>query len=468
MENSQKYRWWFIVLFVLSLTLRLGLAVVNREANDNHMEVVRMIMETRRLPIMFECRECFHPKLFYGTAAALLQSFGIADPTAQIVFVQLLIVAAGMMTLAIIYKFIKAYPSENELLKLAAFALVALNPKLIAINSQASNDTFAILFSTLALYFTYIYLKDSGQKHFWLLVFFILLAVSTKVTSWIAFAAIFLSFLLTLWVQAEKINRKLTYLSLLLVLVLALTTLNPFSQFVTNTQKFGFPIVTRDQRLPFPDLVKQTAHYKNYHFRPGIVSIQDGFFTFKLVELLKYPLTTNGQYGYPPQRTSFWTMLYADSHSLHFQNWPPSWQTQGEENFTVTRVIFLLALPPTLIFISGFLLELFIFLKALFARDKPKIHALGSALFLLATGGYLAFLMLASLLYRDFAFIKLAYILPGLLAFTWVFLRGAERLVSHFRWGQYLLIGWTTALSAFYIWDVLNLTLQLASANLHF
>jgi len=295
-----------------------------------------------------------------------------------------------------------------------------------------------------------------------------LLAVSTKVTGWIAFTAIFLSFLFALWVQTGKISRKLTSLCLLLILVVALTALSPLSQFITNTQKFGAPLVTRDKRLPLPGIFQQTAHYKNYHFRPGIVSIQDGFFTFKLTDLLNYPLTNNGQYDYPPQRTSFWTMLYADAHSLHFQNWPESWQTKGDGNFAISRGIFLLALLPTLVFISGFLLELFTVLKALFTRAGPKIRSLSNALFLLATGGYFAFLMLITLLYRDFAFIKLAYILPGLLAFTWLFLRGADWLVSHLQWSQWLFIGWTTALSAFYICDVFNMILQLSSTKIHF
>lgn len=468
MNKNQKYQFIFIIIAVLAMILRLGLALVNREANDNHMEAVRMIMETYQLPSMFECRECFHPKLFYVTAAELLQGLGVSDPNTQILVIQLLNVVAGALTLAVIYKFIQAYPSDNELLKLAAFALVALNPKFIAINSQASNDSFAILFSTLALYFTYHYLKGPSRKHFWLLVFFSLLAVSTKVTSWIAFTAISLSFLLALCVQAEKISRKLAYLALLLVSVLTLTTLNPLSQFVTNTQKFGSPIVTRDKPLPLPGIFQQTAHYKDYHFRPGIVSIQDGFFTFKLADLLNYPLTSNEEYGYPPQRTSFWTMLYADAHSLHFQNWPASWQTKGGENFTVSRGIFLLALLPTLIFIAGFLLELFTFLKALFTRDTPKIRSLSNALFLLASVGYVAFLMLITLLYRDFAFIKLAYILPGSLAFIWLFLRGAEWLVSRFHRSQWLLIGWVTALSAFYIWDVCSMILQLYLINIRF
>jgi hypothetical protein len=472
MVKNNKYQFGFILIFMLALLLRLGLALVNRESNDNHVEVVRMIMETHRLPVMGECRECFHPKLFYVTAAALLQVFGIHDLTAQIIFVQILNFLAGLVTLAVIARFIKEYPSSNEPLKLAVFVFIALNPKIVAINAQASNDSFAILFTTLALFFNYRFFKNSSLKYLGLLIFFILLAVSTKVTSWIAFVAIFLGFLVHLWVQHEKFSRKLIHLSIPLVTVFILTTLNPLSQFITNTEKFGSPIVSRDKRLPLPGFFAQTTHYKDYYFRPGIVSIQDGFFTFKLADLLKYPLTTNGEYNYPPQRTSFWTMLYADSHSLHFQNWPPSWQTTGVENFGISRGIFILALLPTLVLIAGLLLELYTLLKAIFKKDKPKILATGNALFLLTFGGYIAFLILACLLYRDFAFIKLAYILPGLLAFTWLFLHGGETvfeiLSARARWATWLASGWMIVLLGFYINDVLAMISQLYTANIHY
>jgi hypothetical protein len=466
--SSQKYKIFFIIILAFALSLRLGIALTNLEANDDHMLVVRMILETHQLPVMFECRECFHPKLFYVTVAALLQIFKITDLKQQLVFAQLLNFLAGGLTLAIIARFIKEYPYENGIMKLSVFMLIALNPKMIAINSQASNDTFAILFATLALFSTYRFFKNPGLKYLGLVILFILLGVSTKVTSWIVFIAIFLGFLLNLWVQEEKLGRKLAYVLILPVAVLLITTLNPLSQFVTNIQKFGTPIVSRDTRLPLPSVFEQTTHYKNYYFRPGIVSIRDGFFTFKLADILKYPLTTNGEYNYPPQRTSFWTMLYADTFSLHFQNWPKSWETKGDENFNISRGIFILALIPTFIFSIGFLLESFNVLKSLFRHERDKIRATGNALFLLTSGGYIAFLILAALLYRDFAFIKLAYILPGLLAFTWLFLRGAELLLGRFPRFKWLFIGWTTILSVLYVCDVLTMAQQLFLTNIHF
>ena len=450
MNKVRKDRPFFTIVFLLALFLRLGLALVNREANDDHLEEVRLIMKTQRLPDMLDCRECFHPKMFYGSAAVLLEVFAINDPEAQIVFLQLLNVLSGAITLLVVWKFISEYPSENEMPKLLAFALVALNPKIIAVNAQISNDTFVTMFSTLALYFAYRFFKEPGPVLFGLVTLFNVLAVATKAPGWTAFAAITLSFLVVAWTQRSK--KALLYAPLLLVSVLALTALNPLSQVVTNYQKFGSPIIFNGERLPLPKLVTPTVNYKNYYFRPGIVSIQDGFLTFKMIYLLKYPLITNEQYGYPPQRTSFWTMLYADSNSLHFQNWPVSWQTQTDENFNISRGIFILALVPAFMLIAGFVLELIRFLRNMRERSQPEVPAL----FLLTCGGYIAFLMLTNLLYRDFALIKLNYILPGLLAFTWLFMRGAEMFLKH-----WLVVGALIVLLGFYVVDVTSMFFQL-------
>jgi hypothetical protein len=459
---NSKYQKFFIALFILSLSLRLGLTLVNREANDDHMEVIRLILTTHQLPSLADCRECFHPKLFYVTAVILLQGLGIYDNNAQILFVQFVNFLAGAITLALAWKFIREFPSKNEHIKLIAFALVALNPKLIAINSQISNDSFVILFCTLALFFTYRFLKNPGRNLFWPIVVFILLAVSTKLTGWITFIAIFLSFLLTAWAEKEKRNAILVYAPISLICVLLLTTLNPLSQFISNYQEYGSPTPNSKGSLPLPEFFKQTPTYKKYYYRPGIVSIQDGFLTFKLSDLLEYPLATNEQLNYPAHRTSFWTVLYADTHSLHFQNWPKSWQTTDTEGFNLSRGLLILALLPTLIFIAGFFLEIIIFLKGIFKRD---IRATGNGLFLATHSGYILFLLLCALLFRDYAFIKLIYMLPGLLAFIWLFLRGAKMTFNQSRWITIPAYGAIVALLILYVLDVTTMIVHLYSIN---
>lgn len=459
----------FIAIFILALLLRMGLTLVNREAIDDHMEVVRLILSTQQLPSLADCRECFHPKLFYASAAALLGLLGIHDNNAQMVLVQLVNFLAGAITLVFAWKLIEEFPSRNDIVKLITFALLALNPKLIAVNSQATNDSFVILFCTAALFFAWRFLQRPGRMLFGTVVLFLLLAVSTKTTGWIAFAAIFLAFLLAAWAKKEQRKTFLFYVSFMTVCVLALTTFDPLSQFISNFQTYGSPITNTRPAMPMPDFFKQTTSYKGYYFRPGIVSIQDGFLTFKITDLLQYPLVgteKNDVASYPPQRTSFWTLLYADSQSLHFQNWPRSWETSGTQGFDLSRGIFILGLLPVFIFIVGFFLETFIFLRGLFSHD---LHSAYHGLWLAAASGCILFLLLFALLFRDFSFIKFVYILPGLPAFAWLFLRGAEGIygyLSRSRWAVLLFNSAIVALLTLYVLDVTSLIIQLYQINI--
>jgi hypothetical protein len=146
----------FLITFLLSCALRVAFVRVNRESNDNHVQVVKIILSTGHLPEKKDCSECFQPKLYHFTVAKIIQGFGwmninLNRRTLVAEFINLL---AGIMTLVVVFDLIKRLPVRNEWLKFLAFALVALNPQLIGINSQATNDTFLILFSTLALYCT--------------------------------------------------------------------------------------------------------------------------------------------------------------------------------------------------------------------------------------------------------------------------------------------------------------------------
>jgi Dolichyl-phosphate-mannose-protein mannosyltransferase len=454
--KKDRYYWAFISIFLIALLLRLLLALFNRQANDDHMLVVQLMMSTGRLPVVFDCHECFQPKLFYAAAEVFFRVFHINTLGPQILFMQLFNVMIGIITLDLLWRFIREYPGGNEKLKLLVFALIALNPKFVAINAQASNDSLVILFCSLAVYFSIRFYKNLDWKFFALVVLFSLLAVSTKANGWIVVIAIFLSFLVIAWARRSK--QKLIYAPLFLVMVFTVSVVNPLTQFVTNYREFGSFITKNEESLPLPPLFPQPETYQGDQFRPGILSIQDGFFSFKLIDLLKDPIITNGQNDYPPQRTSFWTMLYADSNSLHFQFWPPDWQTRDETIFNIGRGIFVLALFPALIFIAGFLLEMFIFWKNLMGRNQPET----SALIFLTGAGYLAFLLLAALLYRDYSFVKMIYILPGLLAFTWLFLRGAEKLVKH--WPSYAAL---ILLLGFYLADIVSMIHQLFTLAVH-
>ena len=152
MQKNRKIRIIIAAVLFLSLALRLALTMVNRESNDNHLEVSRLISTQHRLPTKTDCWECFQPKLFHSIVASTLQGSGLihADTDTQELMAQGINFLAGVITLLVIWRLVGKIPLQNESLRVFSFALVALNPPLIGISAQATNDVFAILFSALA------------------------------------------------------------------------------------------------------------------------------------------------------------------------------------------------------------------------------------------------------------------------------------------------------------------------------
>jgi hypothetical protein len=155
-------RFSFFIVFAVALLLRLLLCLVNREANDDHFEVVRIINAEHRIPDKFECSECFQPKLYHFTAAKTLAMLRCASRPSQMIAGQIINGIAGMAIVVLLFFFISASMAGHYRIKFFAFALLALNPALVAINGQATNDTFVILFSTLTFYGIFRFLKGES------------------------------------------------------------------------------------------------------------------------------------------------------------------------------------------------------------------------------------------------------------------------------------------------------------------
>ncbi len=158
--------------------------------------------------------------------------------------------------------------------------------------------------------------------------------------------------------------------------------------------------------------------------RPGIISIQDGFFTFKFADLLESPRLTLGATGYPSFRTSFWADIYGTANSLHFYNSPDSWHTSPD--FEVTRIIFILALLPTAILILGMVLGWVDLLKGIISKSPDLLMQRCYGLFDIVAIGYVLSTIALALRYRDFSTINAKYIYPGILAFIFLFIQGAK------------------------------------------
>ena len=241
---SRRYNILILVIFLLSVVLRLGMVSFNRQSNDDHMQVISLILKSGTLPSKSDCWECFQPKLFHYTAAKILQITG-ADRLSQnnmILAVELINFLAGLVTLAVVEALIRRTPIKSETLKLLGFGLIALNPGLIGINSQATNDTFVILFSTLALYCTVLFFQKQKPGTFLLILLFSLLCISSKSNGWVTPIAITLALLIKAWIEKKHAARLWLTGFVFIAATLIFSILNPLNQYIPNIQKYGFPL----------------------------------------------------------------------------------------------------------------------------------------------------------------------------------------------------------------------------------
>jgi hypothetical protein len=142
--------------------------------------------------------------------------------------------------------------------------------------------------------------------------------------------------------------------------------------------------------------------------------------------------------SYTPIRTSLWTQLYGRANSVHFENWPESWSATGDQGFTLSRVIYILALLPTALLLLGAAFEIYLVLKSLIKRDPELAAATHFGLTAITAAGFFLFIIIYALEYRDFSVMKAIFLYPAVLTFPLLFLRAGETVSSHlpgqFRW----------------------------------
>src|SRR6056297_2660208 len=67
LDHARLRRW----ILLPAIALRVVLALVNTDANDNHLAVVEIIVAENRLPDLEEAFQAYHSKLYHATVALL-------------------------------------------------------------------------------------------------------------------------------------------------------------------------------------------------------------------------------------------------------------------------------------------------------------------------------------------------------------------------------------------------------------
>jgi len=177
--------------------------------------------------------------------------------------------------------FIARLPVTNKWLKLLAFGLVALNPALIAINSQATNDTFAILFSTLAIYCAYVFLQNKKLTPFLLAILFTALGIASKTNVWVTAMVIVITLFIQVFSQPGRMMKSAVHAIAFLITVPVLSVINPLTQYVANYETYGKPVLMNIGTLPLPPLTGISKYNDRGVSSPsGMVSLPSNSPTF--------------------------------------------------------------------------------------------------------------------------------------------------------------------------------------------
>ena len=343
--------------------------------------------------------------------------------------------------------------------RIIAFALVALNPKLIGINAQVTNDSFVILFSTLSIFTLWVYIRSPSLKTALGIAVFAALAGITKGSGLVLFigvTVILAANLIGAWKGKQGIKARA--LSIALVVVLFTVTAGIFGPYYSNYKTLGSPTAINIEKQP-------RAHFfeKTYVERPGVVSIFDSYFTFRLIDMLKRPHVTNDTAPTTLHRTSFWSQLYGRAHSVHFDYWPLRWQSDNSLVINTGRVILVLALVPTFVALTGFVTATKNSLVKLYSDGLPYFSRENDWIFSAFALVFLAMLLKITFDYREFATMKAIYIFPMLICVVKFIADGYEYLnkvvskgISRFIWLSLVF------LTVFYTVDIVLLVGHLA------
>jgi hypothetical protein len=88
-----------LAIFIIAVGLRFVLAVINREANDYHMEVINQMVDKHKIPQREDCWECFQPKFFYIISAGIIKVFNVQKIETRIIIIQFFNAILGFLSI---------------------------------------------------------------------------------------------------------------------------------------------------------------------------------------------------------------------------------------------------------------------------------------------------------------------------------------------------------------------------------
>lgn len=440
-----------------SSALILSLASKNcGAANDDHLELIELIYTGTPSLKSDACWQCYHPKLYHSLVAYGWKYLNILNKRKQIQLAQLINACCGILTIAFCLLFISQLNIPGSV-QILSFALIAFNPKLIGIFSQPTNDAMVICFGTLLLFYFQKLMTRPDYLSFVKLILIAALAIHVKYNALIIILGILIAAAIKM-IYLRNIQRKQSIYMLTAFIIFLLSlfiSANYFGEYKNRFQSTDLKEIYNSPVFPTPKLFE-----KQELGRPGIRSIAEGYFSFKITSLIKHPQIKNDRFVFIDHRTSLWSQLYGRTHFLYFDYWPYCWQNDGSNMLAAGRVSLALGLIPSFIFIISLLFNGLIRIKNItqlnfsFIKNDPYWY------FDIFIFGFISFIILFSLKGQDFSYMKIIYLFPGILATIPALVQGlyyVERKLSKIKQIKFLYYASMLCLIIYYLIPVLNL-----------
>jgi 4-amino-4-deoxy-L-arabinose transferase-like glycosyltransferase len=327
------------------IVLRFITAVVQAPLNrDFHLGVIIRIINTGRLPISNATDQSYHPPLYYLLAAPILAL------THRPKVVQLLSLAFALATLVVLFLLTVRSPlfgSQRE--RLWTFALLAVQPQLIAYGLFISNDTLATLIGATCCWLLWRWLEQPSAARLRLLGLACGAGLLTK-ASFLGFAAVFACVVPVMtyrFDRATAARRTLEFLALVVVI--------GSYKYVENLWYFGTLSVT-----PFDvgaDWIVEQAQGRHL----------PGAYFGTAVRSLFFDPTGNSRQPYAAMLfRSFWIEYLPMSNLVLARRWPFFLPGSGA---------LILAIVPTVLMAAGVVEGLVTLPRWLFRRNAPDRDA---------------------------------------------------------------------------------------------
>lgn len=399
-----KQRILIVIAFVLCLAPRVILTAINKTANDDHIKPILLWNANGAFPDTNDCWECFQPPFYYGIVKHAAQITGATTEDELRILFQWLnfIFGFGCLFLIFFFQFQSSLPFKWNV-SLALFW--GLNPKLIAISIQATNDIPVIFIGMLFTLFLLKWIKSTTYFNFTLVLLTVFLAGIVKGNG-LVLVFILLIVLFFLFISKQISSSTLTLKTILLLIVIPAVAY--FGGYYSKYKKHGNPFLTNLQVATAPNFFTPDSVQG---FRKGVTTVWDSFFSFKIKSLIEQPWNTNDfNDDYPAHRTSFFAQLYGQFSNAFFERSPPSWTVENKIAINITRANYCIQLFLLVLFLLG----IFSALKQSIKNSTP-IDFIHLTLILV----YLLFVIRYAYNIRDFANMKLIFLFPALLSMVY-------------------------------------------------